>query len=122
MQNIDILAIIVYVKKNMLGRAGLKKMRMNYTKVPNKIFKLGLPVIALSIYFLLISLPEDFNPSLGYIAKSLNITKKTVGKYFGVLISCGLISKLIQGTFKSRSIYKLNPPNQWEGYEQISNS
>lgn len=97
----------------MQGKFGLSKMRSNYTKVPNKIFTLNLPAISLAIYFLLIFCPEEFNPSIGYMCRKLHITKNTVNKYIQVLIDCEVITKILQGNFKYRSEYKLNPPKNW---------
>jgi predicted AAA+ superfamily ATPase len=91
-----------------------KYLKNNYTKLPNKIFKLGLPTQCIGFYAFLISLPEDFNPSIKFIENRLRLSKKTVIKYFEYLEALNIVKKLTQGNVKTRSTYELIPSSEWK--------
>lgn len=91
-----------------------KHLKNNYTKLPNKIFKLGLPAQCIGFYAFLISLPEDFNPSITFLQRRLKLSRKTIIKYLDFLEALGIIKKVFQGNSTTRSLYEIVPTSQWK--------
>jgi hypothetical protein len=87
----------------------------HYTKIPNKLFELGLPPQLASVYVYLISLPEDFNPSITNICNKVRISRPTAMKHLRWLEGCNMIKRISKGNNLSHkiSMYELRPINEW---------
>lgn len=92
---------------------GLKK---NYFKCPNKIFDIGIHIQCVGFYCFLLSLPEDFNPSITYLTNKLKISRNTVLRYMEYLESLGMVRKTEKGSNLKRRVskYELLSPKNWK--------
>mgnify|MGYP001565504065 CR=1 FL=1 len=109
----------------MRNRNLINKLKTRYTKIPNKIFQLGLSPISICIYCLLCSYSEEFKPTLGNISKAIGIHRNTVCRAMKELCVMGVIRKTKQGqVFRSgnsqspesnsyQSEYEFTNPNAW---------
>ena len=93
-----------------------KNVKKNYFKCPNDVFNVGMHIQCVGFYCFLISLPEDFNPSITYLSKRLRISRTTVIRYFNYLEKIGLIKKIEYGNIKNKKVtrYELVPNGQWK--------
>ena len=91
------------------------QIKNNYTKLPNKIFNLGIPPQLALVYLYLISLPEDFNPSIKNICDKVMISRPTAMKHLKWLQGCGMIKRISKGNnYKHKvSVYELCPITTW---------
>lgn len=98
----------------MKNKQDLNKMKKAFFKVPNRVFDIGLSATAIGVYAYLIKMPEDFNPSIGVIAKSLFLSKTTVVKYMKELKDRNLITCIQPGGTNLITKYQLNRPDIWK--------
>lgn len=98
----------------MKNKQDLNKMKKAFFKMPNKVFDIGLSATAVGLYAYLIKMPEDFNPSVGVMANSLNISKPTVIKYMKELQNRNLITCIQPGGTNLITKYQLNRPDVWK--------
>lgn len=97
----------------MKNRSKLSKLRKRYFKVPNKIHEVGLSAIAIAVYSYLAKMPEDFNPSIGTLAKALNLSKPTALKYLHELKNRNIIKLIKPGGENTISEYELTELTEW---------
>lgn len=93
----------------------VKHLTKKYTKVPNNIFNLNpkLQYNVIGLYILLLSLPESFEPTLGFIKNTLSLSKNTSRRYLQYLCSRGMIRKIRHGHFKMSDRYEFRPVKEW---------
>lgn len=97
----------------MKNKDKMNEMRKGYFKIPHRITTLGISATGLGLYLWLISHSEEFNPSVSQIRRELSLSRPTVYKYIGELLSCNLIKVKLKG-FKGRStVYELVSPKEW---------
>lgn len=102
-----------------------KHLSKNYTKFPNKMFRLDpvAPLGLIGFYLFLLSLPEEFNPSITFLSNYLLISKTTATKYLQELENRNMIKKIFQGRFtKTNDVYEFTKPIDWRTNEQPNNS
>lgn len=92
----------------------LNKLKKNYTKIPMKLYQMDLPALAIALYCLLSSLPESFNPSLGFLKNKLFLSKPTVLKYLKILEARNIIKKYYVGGINNISKYEFIKPDKWK--------
>jgi hypothetical protein len=103
----------------MKNKTNLSKIKDDYTKIPNKVRDLNLPLEAIGLYALIASFPDNFNPSLKYLKSITKIGHKKIKKQFDILETCGIIRKVSSGSFQRRIVakYELRPVVEWRRYE-----
>lgn len=94
-------------------------MNKNYTKVPNKVFSLGLSPYSIAMYSFMVSLPEEFDPSVSYLAKTLRLSKSTIIRSTKELVDRNLIAVLDKGGLGKVTKYELQPPKNWKSVDII---
>lgn len=108
----------------MKNRDKITSITKNFTKIPNRIFYMKLSPIAIVTYTALCFYSEDFNPTLGNIAKLLGVHRNTICKVLKELETSGVIRKISQGyLFRNeisetrkrgeQSIYEFVPVSEW---------
>lgn len=97
----------------MQGKNKITVIKNRYIKVPNDIFKMGLAPGAISLYILLLSYPESFNPSIKKIARDLGISKNSARKFRNELTEKNLIGCLKRGNHQIRSEYEFRLQKYW---------
>lgn len=104
----------------MKNKKKLSLTTKNYTKVPNEIMRLDLPVDDVGLFTYLLSLPEEFNPSIGEIKKHFNSNYRKVNKSLANLETCGIIKKIQDGNFAKRIPvkYEFRPKTEWRKYNE----
>lgn len=90
-----------------------KELKKDFTKVPNRIFKMGLSPIAITIYIVYCMYSDDFHPSTPYLCKLLNLSKPTILRYKKELRDRNLIQLFYKGGLGKTSKYKLIKPDLW---------
>ena len=98
----------------MLNRNKFSKLKKNYTKIPNKIFEIGLSSTGISLFCYLAKVPDNFNPSVGVIARSLKISKTTAIKYIQELKDRNIIKLVKQGGQNTLSEYEFVDIQGWK--------
>lgn len=97
----------------MKNRHYVTKSRI-YSKVPNKIYRMGLSVQELSVFLCLTSFDEEENPSIETIARQVNLSNPTVIKSLKNLQESNLIIKYEQGGIHRVSKYEFTRTNKWK--------
>lgn len=95
-------------------KKGLEKIKMNYTKVPSKIFKMNLSSGALALYCYLANLPEEIDPSKAYISSKFNVSRPTVLKWYKELLMVNIIECYRSGGLNKVSKYAFVHPKKWK--------
>jgi predicted DNA-binding transcriptional regulator len=103
--------LVDWIMRNKHKLNGLKKA---YFKVPNKIHDIGLSATAIAIYSYLAKQPEDFNPPVSVIGRSLKISKNTVVKYLQELKNRNVIKCYEFGREKVTSKYEFINGGDWK--------
>lgn len=98
----------------MRNKNKLNALKKAYFKVPNKIMEMGLSSTAIALYSYLAKQPEDFNPSVSIIAKSLNISKPTAVKYLKELKDRNIIHCYEPGRENVISKYEFIKVEDWK--------
>ncbi len=100
----------------MRNKHKLAAVKNRYTKLPNELLErsLGGNDIVVAVY--LIYLPEDFDPSVRYLAGKLGCSANTIRKSLKNLETHGIIKKYSQGGFKKGNTtkYEFRPRNEWK--------
>jgi predicted HTH transcriptional regulator len=95
-----------------------KHLNKNYTKVPNKLFNMDpkFNSSCIGLYNLILSLPENFNPTLSYITNTLNISKNTARRHLQYLCDRCMIKKIRKGNFSNKEfdVYELRSMKDWK--------
>lgn len=89
-----------------------RRIRNRYSKMPHKIFNMGLPAPLAYTYLYLLSLTEDKNPSLSDICKKINISRPTAIRYIKILEKIGFIKRIGRDA-KRRTAYELIDVSLW---------
>jgi len=97
----------------MKNKTNLNKMKRFYFKMPNRIFDADLSATAIALYAYLAKMPEDFNPSISVIARTLKISKNTVLKYLDELKKKNIIRVIRQGYENVITKYEFNKLDDW---------
>lgn len=92
----------------------LNKLKRNYYKVPTKIHQMGLNSTSISLYYLLASFAEEFNPSIRFLQKKLDLSRPTVIKYLKILETKNIIRKYHQGGQNDLNKYEFVNPGEWK--------
>lgn len=99
------------------NKTNILKLKEGFIKAPSRVFYMNLDPIAISIYFLFCYVPENFNPSIGYISKVLKIHRNTVFNKIQVLMRSNMLIKrsngIIMGNKSLAAKYELTDPNDW---------
>lgn len=93
-----------------------KTLSKGYTKFPNKMFRIApkAPIGVIGMYLYLLSLPEEFNPAITFLSRSLGISRTTAAKYLLELENRNMIKKIYEGRFeRTNDIYEFTKPNDW---------
>lgn len=98
----------------MKNRNKLSLLKKNYFKVPNKLYEVNLSAMAILVYTYLAKVPENFNPSVGTIAKSLGLSKTTVVKYLSELKDRNIIRMIKQGGQNTLTEYEFIDIKDWK--------
>lgn len=95
-------------------------LRSSYTKVPNELFGMHLSGELIGFAAYLLSLPEEFNPSVSYLAEHFKVSKSTVKRWFDVLQTRNIISLVEAGDFRTKKVkkFQLEPRTKWKSYGQ----
>lgn len=105
----------------MKNKLQLNKMKKNYCKIPVKLFYINLSPTAVSIYCFMASHTEEFNPSIKFIAKTLNIAKGTVIRYITELENRNIIKCIRRGGSKIVTEYEFCYIKDWKDSGQEKN-
>lgn len=109
----------------MKNKSRISGLKTRYIKIPNSVLKIGLNPIVLSVYLVLCSYSEDYNPKLSNIALTLGIHKNTVCRAMKTLCDLGVIKKIKQGHVNRlgnsqtpseescQSLYEFTNPETW---------
>ena len=98
----------------MKNKTTLNKLKKSFFKCPNKIHDIGLSAIAIALYSYLAKCPEDFNPSVGVLARQLKISKPTVIKYLQELKDRNIIQVIRPGGQNTITLYEFNETKDWK--------
>lgn len=94
-------------------------IKKDYSKIPMKVMRLGLPMDSLALLVYLISLPETFNPSRKHLCNYTGWSKRKVRKYFTILETCSII-KCVKSSGTGRiARYAFCKVNDWKVYKGI---
>jgi len=72
-------------------------LERGYTKLPNKVYCIGLSLAALALLSYFLFLPEEVNPTVKQICQRFNISKPSVYKYIKELEDKHIIEKIETG-------------------------
>lgn len=97
----------------MQNRTYFTKLKKTYTKIPNKIYHIGLSSNAIFLFSVLASLPEDFNPSVYYLAKRVYWSRNTVYKYLNELINSNILILVTPASEGQIATYKFSEISDW---------
>lgn len=97
----------------MKNKNSLNKMKRSFFKLPNRILDIGLSATAIALYSYFAKMPEDFNPSVGVISKTLKISKTTVVKYIKELKDRNIVRVIQPGGENVITKYELTRPDEW---------
>jgi predicted DNA-binding transcriptional regulator len=97
----------------MQNKIKLNKMTKSYFKVPNRIHDIGLSGMAIAVYSYLAKQPEDFNPAVRVLARSLKISNTTAIKYMKELKDRNIIKVTQAGAENLITKYAFVPYNEW---------
>jgi DNA-binding MarR family transcriptional regulator len=89
-------------------------IKANYTKIDNRIYKLGLSSNGLALYCFIRSLPEEFDPGVGFIADTLKMSRPTAIKALKELEARNVIKKYQKGGLGRFSKYMFMLPKEWK--------
>lgn len=89
------------------------KLKKNYTKIPNLLYSINIPIGCKFLYTYCLSLPEDFNPSVSHLSKILGLSRRTINRYFTILVSLNILGKINSGYLLTVSRYEFKPINEW---------
>lgn len=84
-----------------------------FTKLPTKIFNIGLDVYSGFLYCTLFSCSETFNPSKQWTSEKLKISRPRLNKAFKVLLDKNIIKCLRQGKHHLKAIYSFVEVKDW---------
>jgi predicted transcriptional regulator len=73
----------------------LTKMQYSFIKAPTKLLNLGLSSNALHLVLLMLSLPEEFNPSMKYLTSKMKLSRPTVMKAIKELVDARVIERSV---------------------------
>lgn len=97
----------------MKNKINLNKMKKRFFKVPNKLLEVNLPATAIALYVYLAKMPEDFNPSLTTMCRSLKLSRNTVLKYIEELKKRNMIRMIQQGYENTLTKYEFVDTKEW---------
>lgn len=97
----------------MRGKKLVSNPRRDYVKVSSEVFKLKIHPTCGYLLCFLMYLPEDFNPSVGYLMKQVGCSRNTVLKYMNLLIELNILERTFEGYKGKRSEYRFKPLNEW---------
>lgn len=80
----------------------------------NRIFQKELSLGAIALYCFFSSMPENFHPAVGYIAKTLGCSRPTVIKLIRELESRNIIKQYRRGGPGVIAQYAFTPPKEWQ--------
>jgi hypothetical protein len=92
----------------------IENLKVEFVKVPNKVFRIGLSPIAIVLYIHYLTYSEKFHPSISYLCKILKLSKPSVIKYKRELEVRGLIKKYFKGGLGKTAKYEFTPPKSWK--------
>ena len=85
-----------------------------YIKLPTAVFSLNISPLAFVVLALLINCPDDFNPSLLFLGRSLRLGKSSVHRALQELLETNVIRRVIQGGQHKRSEYEFVEISEWK--------
>lgn len=96
-----------------------ESVRSRYTKIPNELLALGLRSEEIGLATFLMSLPEEFDPSVSYLAEKFSASKSTIKRWMDHLVKTNVVSILSSGDFKKKKVkrYQFEPKNKWRKHE-----
>lgn len=97
----------------MRNKRNKDRVKSGYTKIDNKIYKVGLSAGALAVYCFCRVLAEEFDPSLSFLSTHLKISRPTAIKYLKELESRNILKKYEQGGPGRFSKYEFVAPGDW---------
>lgn len=97
------------------------KMKSDFTIIPNMSLEIPISSYSFHLFILLVSLPEDFRPSIVFLSRAAGMSKNTVQKCMKELISRNMISVESKGFFgrtdpsKNKiTVYSFVDPKKWK--------
>lgn len=92
-------------------------IKKNYIKLPMRLVRMNLPAECIAMYVLMVSLPEDFEPSVTFMGRVLKLSKNSVRKYLSIIETCGMIRAYGVRSRGSIVRYEFIKSTDWIKYE-----
>lgn len=105
------------INKNRLN----ENIKKNWFKCPNKLFSLGLPCNAISVYCYMLTLSEHYTPSIRELSKALKIGRRSVYRAIETLIEAEMImlEKPASQVNNKSAEYSFRSPDRWQKLSDI---
>ncbi len=98
---------------SMRHKQNLNKLRRDFFKTTNKIFRMNLDPTTVTVYCYLCSCNEEFNPSVRYVALKLGLSKTTVSRAFLALESTNVIRLIGNPRRGQTTRWEFVSPQEW---------
>ncbi len=97
----------------MKNKNQLSKIKKDYSKICNKLYRINLSPEAMALYGYLVSLSEDFDPGQKAMRKTMGWGKNKTYEVLKELINRNLIKLIREEDYGKHRLFEFVPPRDW---------